>query len=431
MGHDPANLTFAFQDGELRIGTPTLHMRFRWHPKAVAECRVPGQKTWSAYWPSMRLLRSDHAGALAGEGTPAQAKEAAFRAFRQEIPDDLARRVEPFESYQWPLLKLLQAQPAAVDLAKANPVLAYCLANNAEFRGTTPEAAAEQAVWYSHRKQKVILGWLGFEASDSLARWFRKILPGVVYPSLMRRLRGTLKHQSELLGVLAHLPVASRGVLELVSHPDMARLATPKLLHEVARRSDEALAEQVAETIHAGLTLWREMGREDAGLRPFQSIARVLRFQTDMDREYQAFQERREAARVEEARRLRLAAAARVRERRELAAQARHRALVRQRPFPPPPLPGTDTIIPLTSDEALRREADEQQHCVSAYGLTVREGNVYCYKVLAPQRATLSIAKAPDGSWRRSQLVMARNAPTSCVTVNAVEEWLEQHRVSV
>jgi hypothetical protein len=425
---------FSFQDGALLIAGPQLHLRFRWLPIPLAECQVPGQKSWAPCWPSLRLLRPPQAAAQEGGATEpsaqAQAKAEAFAAFRNATPPEWVALVDAFESHQWPLLRLLQAVPAAGDLARANPVLAYALANNLEFRGTSPEAAAEQAVWYSHRKQKVILEWLGFPASESLARLFRKIPPPSVYPSLLRRVRGTLKHWPELQPLLAHLPAISRPVLELASHSELARLTTPKLLHEVAQRTAEPVADQVAEVIQTGVTLRHELGLA-LPLRPFQSMAQVLRFQEEVDAEYRAFLIRREEARVEVARRQRLAEEACERERRETAARRRRGPELRRQPFPPPPLPGTATIRPLDSDKALEREAREMLHCVSRYGPIVRQGDVYCYKVLAPERATLCITRRADGCWRRTELKGASNEEPALATINAVEAWLESHRVSV
>lgn len=404
--------TFVYEHGELIIETPQLQRRFRWHPAPLAESRVPGQKKWALYWPSMRLIQPVR--------TPStqdlSAKDVAFQAFRREIPAELAELAAPFESHQWQLLKLMHSSSSAVDLAKANPVLAYCLANNSEFRGTKQEAAAEQAIWYSHRKQKVILGWLGFPASESIVRLFRKITQASVYPSLMRRLKGVLSGKNELQSVLAHLPTISKGVLELVSNPELAVLVTPKLLIEVGGRDDEAIAGEMAEVIHGGLMMRNELNIK-AKVRPFSSIAQALRFQNRVDDEYQAILARKQ--------RLRLAG------KRYAAEVERGRNEQKRNFFPSPPIDGTQEIVPLTSAKALALEGVDQSNCVGGYGRRVLTGSLYVYKVLSPERATLSIVRMPDGCWCRSELKLRSNKAVSMATVNAVEHWLAQYRVSV
>jgi hypothetical protein len=404
--------SFVCENGELFIATPQLLRRFRWQPAPMAESRVPGQKKWALYWPSMRLIQP--------VGTPStqdlSAKNVAFQAFRRELPAELAELAAPFESHQWQLLKLMHSSSSAIDLAKANPVLAYCLANNSEFRGTKPEVAAEQAIWYSHRKQKVILGWLGFPASESIVRLFRKITQASVYPSLMRRLKGVLSGENELQSVLAHLPSISQGVLELVSTPELAVLVTPKLLIEVGGSDDEAIAGQMAEVIHGGLMMLNELNIK-ATVRPFSSIAQVMRFQDRVDAEYLAILARKK--------RLRLAG------KRYAAEVKRGRNEQKHGYFPTPPIEGTSAIIPLTSAKSLAAEGVEQHNCVGGYGRRVLTGSLYVYTVLSPERATLSIVRRPDGCWCRSELKLQSNKAVSMATVNAVEQWLAQYRVSV
>ena len=427
---DPKIPAFSCEDGILSIGSLQAQIRIRWRPSPLAEHMIPGSSKWTPFWPAFRLLRpkkesvaTPAIGELVvpvGLNEQVGAKEMAFQAFRNEIPEAMADLVAPFRSHQWQLLCMMHSAPSAMDLAKVNPVLGYCLANNLEFRNTKPEAAAVQAIWYSHRKQKVILEWLGFKTSESLVRLFRKIPPDSVYPSLMRRLRSMLEWDKNYLFLLVHLPRISRGVLELVTNQATVELAAAKLLHEVAERTDELSVEQTSDILLGSLQLRREMGIGEV-LRPFTSVAQVVRFQEKTDAEYRIFQVRQEEDR--------LAAERAAAETSRLKKAARRELL--SRPFPAPPVPGTGSIIPLVSAAELKQEGRNQRNCVATYVDKVLGGQTYIYKVLAPERATLSVVWASDGCWRRSELKSAGNHSVSVETINAVERWLRQYRLSI
>lgn len=88
-------------------------------------------------------------------------------------------------------------------------------------------------------------------------------------------------------------------------------------------------------------------------------------------------------------------------------------------------------IVPLTSDEELRSEGKLQHNCVGTLSEGVRNGYSYYYRVLQPERATLSITKGSDGCWWRAQLKLDRNKPPGVATINKVEGWLGRYRVSL
>ncbi len=91
--------------------------------------------------------------------------------------------------------------------------------------------------------------------------------------------------------------------------------------------------------------------------------------------------------------------------------------------FPPPPIPGHATIVPLTAPAMLLEEGREQENCVAAYAKRVAVGNGFIYRVLAPERATLQIVQNRRG-WRIGELSGPRNEPVSEATRIAVQHWL-------
>jgi hypothetical protein len=96
--------------------------------------------------------------------------------------------------------------------------------------------------------------------------------------------------------------------------------------------------------------------------------------------------------------------------------------------FPRPPLPGSEVIVPLRSPRALVEEGRQQDNCVATYAERVAAGETFIYRVLRPERATLSIVRI-SGRWQVGELLCAHNRPVSSATWRAVERWLDHCRL--
>ena len=423
--------TFNFTGEILQINTPLAQMRIRWRPTPQAEKLVPGWRKWRGCRPDFRLIRPLEACAkqpaysmeVQADITTqevADQKAAAFAAFREQLSPEIVQAVENFGSYQWALMVLMDQEPWAMDLAKGNPVLAYALANSDQLRESPPEAAAVQARWYCHRKQRDLLAWLGFPGTEAVVRIIRKIPPESASPSILRCLRNALKADNRVMENLSRLKVVNAAVLELVIIQPYLDLFAPRLLAEVAEKPPKV---SVADIIREGMAILRQFDSERR-VKPFTSLKQVCRFREWADEEHQAHLRRQELARQ----------VARRQQEEELAALQRRREWqneISRRPFPPPPLPGTQDIIPLTSAEQLRAEGVEQRHCVGAYDWRAKYGNIYFYRVMAPERATLAIILGADGCWRRSELRGKGNRKVSPATERSVDMWLERLRISI
>ena len=429
-------IQFSFVDGELLIKSRSDAMRFRLRPTAVAEELPPNARRWRPFWPPLRLLRpaSDPSAPAPADDAAVQ-KEAAFAAFRRQLAAEVATVVESFGSHQWALLVLLHQKPAAADLARTNPVLAYCLANSDQFRGTQPEAAAVQAVWYCSRKQRTILEWLGFPGTEAVVRLMRKIPPVAASPFMLRCLRNALRADPSVVTALGHLPRINATVIELVANGRLSPLVTPKLLHEVADAETDAGQPSCGDLILNSLIMLNELAPESP-IGPFSRVSQVLRCHGEIEKEYLLYRRNRE--RAELAAREDLAAQevlARARSRRADVARAKRSAAPpdprQPPPFPPPPLPGTDHIVPITSSAELVAEGQIQGNCVATYEGLIRQRTTYVYRVLSPERATLSVVRSHDGCWRRSELRVRLNAKAQVQTTSSVDAWIGMHRTSV
>lgn len=92
-------------------------------------------------------------------------------------------------------------------------------------------------------------------------------------------------------------------------------------------------------------------------------------------------------------------------------------------PLPPPPFPGNEQFIPLRTETDLLREGREQRSCLGSYADRVRRRRAYVYRVLHPERATLSIVPL-RGTWRIGELKRKFNRPVSKRTLAAARAWL-------
>ncbi len=92
----------------------------------------------------------------------------------------------------------------------------------------------------------------------------------------------------------------------------------------------------------------------------------------------------------------------------------------------PPPIPGTKTIVPITTVTDLYAEGLLMGHCVASYIGKIERGEVFVYRVLAPERATVSVTVKTAGH-QISEIRRADNAPVSEFTLQAVKSWLNKY----
>jgi hypothetical protein len=90
--------------------------------------------------------------------------------------------------------------------------------------------------------------------------------------------------------------------------------------------------------------------------------------------------------------------------------------------FPPPPIPGTERIQALDSPDLLIDEGCKQRHCVAIKAEEVASGQMYVYRILAPERATLSIIRTGAG-WALGELRGPGNQPVAERTKQFVSNW--------
>ncbi|MCP5540298.1 MAG: PcfJ domain-containing protein [Akkermansiaceae bacterium] len=331
---------------------------------------------------------------------PRRERKRAFDAFRFSLPKEVARVLEPFRSHQWPLLVMLRDDPGSLDLARSNPCLAFLLAQKLK---------ADRGLIASLRcgslPQRDLLGLLDFPESKWAANVFRKVQPacldGENWKDLLRLLR---TEDEDVRRRLSHLPAINPGVAAILLNREAFAAAGAGLLEAVANDPRENHRAGVVHRVTATLSMLAELPerRRPGGAGRIASLEPLNALHDAVSAAYREW----------------------IRERREARRHGHEN-------FRLPPVPGLRAAIePLQSPEALIDEGEEQHNCVASYAAKVVRGAAFLYRVLKPQRATLSLVRGAGGDWEIGELKAKYNDPVAPRTRRFVESWLDEHRVS-
>ncbi len=341
-------------------------------------------------WPTMKAVQHRNDGRRSRARVTLDVRDAgahpALARYLAGIPAEGTALAARFPERHWDVLVLAARCGApALDLLRANPALGFMLATNGDFHRvhlTTPMTAARLLLGLG-RKQREILDWLEFPATDSTRRIVRKIEDRAITVAALRALRGALG-RAECRKQLAHLARITKPVVHLAGMGH-CELVSPALLRAVADGSVRRPA-AVVRLLDDTVRMWRR-ARPGVPLPVFHGVRRLTE---EHDR---------------------------------LAALDWKALTPVKGDFPDPPVPGTDAIIPITSIEMLHDEGRTQDNCVASYGLRIAHRCLFVYRVVSPTRATLSIVKRA-GQWRIDQLEAWGNTAAPRETHRAVQAWL-------
>jgi len=412
---------FSFANGVLHLVKDSVEMRITGSPVPRAVIRRGRGSSWQPFIPEFRLVHpyrpdKDRKPGKKTPGnqlhfdffedtttrqparnlTPSQRRKRAFDSFRFSLPKPFARVLEPFRTHQWPLLMFLTHDPGALELSEANPALAFILAQKL---GSDRELIS--SLGCSALRQRDLMEVLGLPALTAAVNLFRKIDPtsisGDNWTAMVEVLR---KELGETKSRLNHLPSINCGVVEILADPVASRAASQALLDEVARDRSENYRGRVVHMITSTLRMQEEL-RTGERCRQFASLDRLRSVHDQISDQY-----RRRVRQLIEANEI-----------------AGHH-------FFSPPIPGIPgRIEPITSAAGLVDEGEEQGNCVASYASRVSAGHTFIYRVLYPERATLSIVlKTPFGGWEIGELETRFNTDASPETEDYVQAWLDRHR---
>lgn len=313
----------------------------------------------------------------------------AARDFLALFPERVLSLAGALPERHWHLLALLARVPGADELAEGNLALAHAVASSWAFRSRPEPQPYRTARRIVQLRRPQIAEWLGFPARPAVVRVLAKVRPSALTVRGLHYLRRTLCSEP-IPKALLHLPSLDRCVLRIVTDPQLVAHVTHTFLEDANGDPAESGLERLAYLLDDTLRMAGELGQRVGPLRSVKALRRVHD---------------------------ELAERPNLRANEELASIA----------IPPPPVAGTDAIVPLVSGAELLAEGREMHHCVASYIRRVAAGQVYVYRVLAPERATLSLRSDRDG-WELEQIQGLANAPVEHETVLQVEAWLASMR---
>jgi hypothetical protein len=91
--------------------------------------------------------------------------------------------------------------------------------------------------------------------------------------------------------------------------------------------------------------------------------------------------------------------------------------------LPPFPLKGTETIIHISKVRDLWKK-ERNGPLRGGYVERVMSGNVYIYRILEPERATMEVERMLDGNFRIVQVKSYKNGDVSNKTLLLLKDWL-------
>ncbi len=308
------------------------------------------------------------------------------------IPPEVRQMVHRFPKRQWHMLSFIaRCGGPAADLVQSNPALAFALANNWIFHKPAVQRPlrSARALLGLGKKQREILRWLGFPGSNAGRKILGKVLSCAISIPNLLYLRQAME-DPDVFKMMSHLSWLNAGVIRIITDPRLLPLVTFSFLEELANYHGEDRWANAAYMLLDSMEMFH--------IVPATAFPRPIR---ELD-QLQVFHD----VLVEETNRL---------DRKAL-----------DIPFPPPPLQGTDTIMPITNAEELAEEGRVQKNCVASYlKRVVISQRTYIYRVLQPERCTLALEQNATGSWHLSELKAACNNQPHTSTWEAVKNWYE------
>ncbi len=321
-------------------------------------------------------------------------EDLAWNRWYDTIPLHVRKSVSIYRDRQWHMLEFVACcGPVALDLIKANPALAYALASNWVFHKPQMNQPLRfaQELLKAGKNQRDVLAWLGFQPSEQIRRILRKIVARSVSIGSLLSLRQRLQ-DDRVVKTLSHLDRINRGVIRIIIDPELFRFVSPVFLHELSQSKNEDRKATTAWVLRHFKGVYEYILSSNRKFPVLNSLKKLDEFCIMIQNKVCKIQ----SGKIDVA-------------------------------FPPPPVAGTPSIIPFVNSHELIEEGVLQKNCVADYiGNVAFDKNMYLYKILSPERCTLSLEK--NGSqWKIGQLARACNRAPSIETISFVKTWLKEN----
>ncbi len=324
--------------------------------------------------------------------------------FVAQAPQSVKETVLSFPSpYRFGLLALISRAQSSMDVVLANPALAFCLSQSHLFLQMRPARTWDVARRLLQRRQRDALEPLGFPPAESAARILRKIPCHAVSIrrayTLQKALWDKKMHQR-----LCHVQVLSAPVLEVLTIAPSWDAISSRLLNELGEIRDPAEASDAAHMIRQLMGTGTAMVQ---GLAPLRLLPASLR---QLKRAY--FE------------RVLLAVP-----RPPVAPDLPLDVLFPEPPFPVPRYTQRDIHLePIRTVKELLAESYEMRHCIATYARDIVAGECCAFRVLAPERGTLTLVPYAPSHWVVGDLRGVKNHVLRRSTLLAVAAYLNSRQ---
>ncbi|MDZ7697720.1 MAG: hypothetical protein U5R49_12635 [Deltaproteobacteria bacterium] len=331
----------------------------------------------------------------------------ACEGFINTIPSEVQKEAGAFRhgyiaGNQWFLIKQCQLYPSFLDLMRSNPALAYSFAHRKVLGLRTKRLGRKDTERLLAGKHRKIASYLGLGNSNAVVHIIKKIPASAC---IRHRIQGFLEQldRKELWKPLLHLETIDEPVLDLYgSLNNYPSYFIPR----------KEFVEDLASRFHMpGLisssedTIWTDC------LNP---LFRIFYYLEDEKHDFNSLGEMENKYE------------------RVIELLNRECLPARDHKYPAPPVPGSDTIQPVLDRRELYEEGFDQKNCIYSYDGDILAGRRYVYRILKPERATLSISKVRNGwgkrkaQWRIEEIKTRANNQPGLETVAAIRSWFEE-----
>ena len=315
-----------------------------------------------------------------------------FLKFFYTIPEREQIALRKFNHFRWNVFKVISQNSPATDLAISNPTL-FFLTKHEIFSPFIPDTwdynqfrSNDRNLFYL--KQKELADKLFLPKSETTVKLLRKIDSKTLGPTSRIDILNLFKNP-KALKLAKHMRSIDGGILAILAHKKLSVYLTSKYIQELSSEVNISYSQELHllnDTTDMAGKLNRNILKDS-----FISIKQIRELHDDL-----IFQ----LGRLKESN-------------------------FENGILPPPPLPGTSYIIPLTTPQAIIREGRNQENCVVTYIKKVITGDCYLYKVLRPERATLSLERN-GANWEIGELKTKFNKKPSTETYLKVKLWFER-----
>lgn len=312
-----------------------------------------------------------------------QLADPAVLEWKNTIPDKVASAVDCLPSRKLAILALIRRMPQARDLLVSNPLLLWLLYSQYE------QSPLDEPEWNSllRKRQRDLLEQLGI---DGTARNVK----------ILRKFGGIAMQASDvnlLIEVLSNEPVCQH--LAHLKSPNASHLRILRKFPWIASCKAKVLLPSLIDPhFHRNFADTANLLEDLAPLKQCESMVQVCRLHDRL---------------VEELNR---------RPSFKLLSRSPDGDIL---PFPRPPLPATQSIKPITSQQELIREGHSMRHCIATYIPRVLQGNYYVYAGEFDARVTIGVAIDERGRCSIDDIRGVRNRQASVQAERAVMSWIE------